>query len=150
MKKKQAPKVNAIETSRRKVLVEGWLADGLQRSDIIKKAQADGWKISFCWGGMLDQYIRDVKESWIELSKANRPYLLQEAETKKHRLYLRAVNKGDLATARAILADLDKLHGLMVDKSIQGQVPIGGDFELTDEDSHRLAKELGCVFKKKK
>jgi xanthine/CO dehydrogenase XdhC/CoxF family maturation factor len=159
MKKKKklkntSKRANHIVIEYRVSKVREWLADGLQRADMCKliqtKEDATKWDISLCKGGGLDDYIHRVREELRKEAEKSRPFRLEESELKKRRLYNRAVAKQDYATARAILFDLDKLQGNITDRGMSVQVPITGDgFDLTEEESKRLAQELGVVFNKK-
>ena len=146
---KKKSKASSAEVIARKLQVEDWLKYGLTRSDIVKQVKILGWKISTEKGSVLDGYIHFVKENWAELAKAESPFQLHESEQKKYSLYLEARQKGDYSTARAILSDLDRLHGLIRDRGVVAQIPINGGFNLTEEEEEQLAKDLGIIYKKR-
>jgi hypothetical protein len=112
LRRNSAPRAGALECAKRKLQVSEWLRDGLTRADIIKQGKEQ-------WGlkpAGIDDYIWAIYREWKDYYNSQKDYLATEALEKRRKLYLRALAKKDLQTARQILNDIDKLTGIWVEK----------------------------------
>lgn len=129
-------------TIKRRLAIEEWMSNGLRRQDIIRKASEEKWGIS---DRAIEQYMHFVKQSWVELEKAERPFNKAKMVELLKRLYLEARQKEDLNNARQILKDLSSLQGLVTDEKIPMSFSLNS-FDLDEETRKTLNKKLSMFF----
>jgi hypothetical protein len=136
-KKAYTPKSTQIEIERRLDELEPLLLRGLPRRSIIQYGTKT-WKIK---PREIDEYMRKIKDRWLERQEPERKRNLAEAIEKRFDMYFEARKNSDIKSALEIEKDLRKLQGLYVEDILLTQNTVA---ELTKDEIielHNKTKE---------
>ena len=110
-------KSNAAQMQVRIDAVFELLLQGVSRRGALQYAARNGWGVS---PRQVDNYIRAAKTELARLAEVDRREELGTATAQLRMLFMRALAKGDLRSARAIRKDLTALLGLEAPTCIAG------------------------------
>jgi len=97
-----------VSTPKRVAWLERHLSRGMRATALVHKAQEE-WGIA---ESMVWTLIREIKERWLEESKANRETARAEVCSQVEHLIETAYADGDLKTVKSALTLKAELHGL--------------------------------------
>ena len=110
-------KSNAAQVQVRVDAVFELLLQGASRRGVLQYAARSGWDVS---PRQIDTYIHAAKAELARLAEIDRSEELGTATAQLRMLFMRALAKGDLRSARAIRKDLTALLGLEAPTRLAG------------------------------
>jgi len=130
-------KATKVEKQQRVDAVFDLLLQSVSRRGILQYAAKKGWDVA---PRTIDWYIADARAELAELGRADRETEYGRAVGQLDLLFMQALARGDLRTARAVRKDLSELFNLVGPRRVEVHATVEAAEE-TDYDLSQLSYE---------